>query len=41
MQCLRDNPEPMLPGQPMPQKNTIAGRFVEMLSDMNRMMKTV
>lgn len=40
-QCLRHNPEPMLPGQPLPQKNTISGRFVEMLSAMNRMMKTV
>lgn len=40
-QCLRHNPEPMLPGQPLPPKNTIAGRYVEMLSAMNRMMKTV
>ena len=40
-QCLRHNPEPMLPGQPLPPRNTIAGRFVEMLIAMNRMMKTV
>ena len=40
MQCLRHNPEPMLPGQPLPQKNTIAGRFVEMLASMNRMMRS-
>ncbi len=40
-QCLRHNPEPMLPGQPLPQKDTIAGRYVEMLSAMNRMMKSV
>ena len=41
MQCLRHNPEPMLPGQPLPQKDTIAGRYTEVLSAMNRMMKTV
>lgn len=39
-QCLRHNPEPMLPGQPLPPKNTIAGRYVEMLAAMNRMMRT-
>ncbi len=39
-QCLRHNPEPMLPGQPLPQVNTIAGRFVEMIISMNRMMRT-
>ncbi len=40
MQCLRHNPEPMLPGQPLPQKNTVAGRFVEVLAAMNRMMRS-
>ena len=39
MQCLRHNPEPMLPGQPFPSKNTISGRYVEMLTAMNRMMR--
>ncbi|MCL1963999.1 MAG: hypothetical protein FWF69_02935 [Firmicutes bacterium] len=38
-QCLRHNPEPMLPGQPLPLKNTVAGRFVEMLAAINRMMR--
>ncbi len=40
VQCLRHNPEPMLPGQPLPPANTIAGRFVEMLAAMNRMMRS-
>lgn len=40
-QCLRHNPEPMLPGQPLPLKDTVAGRYVEMLAAMNRMMRTV
>ena len=39
VQCLRHNPEPMLPGQPLPGKNTVAGRYVEMLAAMNRMMR--
>ena len=40
LQCMRHNPEPTLPGQPLPMKNTNAGRFVEMLAAMNRMMRT-
>jgi len=40
LQCMRHNPEPTLPGQPMPHKNSNAGRFVEMLAAMNRMMRT-
>ncbi|MDR1262169.1 MAG: hypothetical protein LBK46_01615 [Oscillospiraceae bacterium] len=40
LQCKRHNPEPTLPGQPLPHKNSIAGRFVEVLAAMNRMMRT-
>ncbi|MDR1598701.1 MAG: hypothetical protein LBS11_02330 [Oscillospiraceae bacterium] len=40
LQCKRHNPEPTLPGQPLPIKNSIAGRFVEVLAAMNRMMRT-
>ncbi|MDR1569950.1 MAG: hypothetical protein LBS72_05625 [Oscillospiraceae bacterium] len=40
LQCMRHNPEPTLPGQPLPLKNTNAGRFVEILAAMNRMMRT-
>jgi hypothetical protein len=37
---MRQNPEPTLPGQPLPPRNTNAGRFVEILSLMNRIMRT-
>jgi hypothetical protein len=40
LQCKRHNPEPTLPGQPLPHKNTIAGRYVEVLTAMNKMMRT-
>lgn len=38
-QCLRQNPEPTLPGQPLPARDTVSGRFVEALAAMNRMMR--
>lgn len=40
MQSMRHNPEPTLPGQPLPQKNTNSGRFIEILAAMNRFMRT-